>query len=377
MARPFYLIGHNTNSIEEITEGLDKGLNAFEIDVNKDENNQLFVHHDPVMSQLLTSQGIPLPPRLVPFLQQLRQVADTAGPRMALVIFDCKIDNPGLAVELMNAVRTHLTNQGTQLWVIYSVPFIDHARTFFPLIQGKLTDHEGLMIDEEDNPAAVARFFLDTNVSRGCYGDGITTLAGIGLPSPNLVTHMDVAVAFSALANLKFVYPWVLVTAAKMAECIRIGSNGAMVDTGNTATLLAVLASAEFAETVRRATADDNPFAPQTSLLLQVTTSDVSHAGTDANVTFTLEDTDGQVFRRSVDASYNGRFEQGTTTCVTFPGLALTPQRVKSVTVEHDDSGNAPDWRLSSMTLRLRGAPDRVIDFGDVEIPEGEPVVRP
>src|SRR6185503_6349482 len=46
--RPFYLIGHNTNDMDQIRRGLEEGLNAFELDINKDHHGQLYVAHDPV-----------------------------------------------------------------------------------------------------------------------------------------------------------------------------------------------------------------------------------------------------------------------------------------------------------------------------------------
>ncbi|HEY3496691.1 MAG TPA: hypothetical protein VGK73_18455 [Polyangiaceae bacterium] len=255
--RPIYLVGHNTNSIAEIEDGLARGLNAFEIDINKDEHDELFVSHGPVNGATALVTG-PCP-RLVPFLLELKRlVSSPAGSKIALVIFDCKISDPALAVELVDAVRTCLTGAGSSLPVIYSVPALSDARTFFEPIQSGLQPREALMIDEEGDPRAVATFFAERGVVRAAYGNGITTVLGVGLPSPRLVAQMEEAVALAALG---FVYAWVLVAAGTMRRFLRAGVSGVMVDTSDAETLVRVLEEPEFSSQLRRATRDDDPLA--------------------------------------------------------------------------------------------------------------------
>lgn len=376
MPRPFYSVGHNTNSIREIREGLARGLNAFEIDIHKDENNQLYVSHDPVNVALLLAHGFEIPPRIVPFLAELKQLAASPeGAGMALVIFDSKVAEADLALELLEVTRAELTDGGTSMHVIYSVATVAQARTFFERIQGRIGSREALMIDQEADPGDAARFFRQCNIHRGSYGNGITTLGGIGLPSPFLASQMDVAVAFRCVENLRFVYPWVLVERDTIREFLRIGVNGVMVDTGNAGALAHVLREPEFADVLRLARRDDDPMVTDRSLLLQVATADVAHAGTDATVTFTLELVNGARLSRKVDGAFNGRFERGSVTCVAFTGLALSPEEVAFISVSHDGGRNAPDWSLGSITLRRRGAPDRRVAF-DCEITQDAPARR-
>jgi hypothetical protein len=372
--RPFYLIGHNTNSLAEIRAGLERGLNAFELDVNRDERGRLYVSHDAV-DEAWPPSGEP-PPRLVPFLTELRRLVDSPeGAPIALVIFDCKIAESELAVELLDAVRRELTQAGTSLHVIFSVPSLRRAETFFAPIHGRLTDHEALMIDEEDEPRRVAAFFAEKQVARAAYGNGISTVLGLGLPSPSLFGQMDLAVGLAAVENLRFVYPWVLVAESTIREFVRIGVHGAMVDIDHASTLTRVLDEPEFANQVRVAVRDDDPLAPCTSLLLEVTTADVSHAGTDAAVTFSLTAADGRVLSRTVDGSFNGRFERGTVTYVTMPGLALAPAQIRSITVAHDGAGVAPGWHLASIALKTCGHETKRVVF-DCEVTRGSPVTR-
>jgi hypothetical protein len=372
VTRPTYLIGHNTNSIAEIEQGLALGLNAFEIDINSDVHGELYVSHESV--EPLPRGGV-LPPKLVPFLKRLRQVV-AADPRLALILFDCKFSSPVLGRRLFMAVREQLTAGGIGLHVIYSVAKIADARTLFEPLRAVLTAQEALMVDQEADPAEVSAFWKDRQVQRGCYGNGVTTLVGIGLPTPNLPSEMDAAVAFRAVSNLRFVYPWVLVEADTIREFLRIGVNGVMVDISHTSALTAVLAEPEFEARLHKGRREEDPLEIDTSLLLQVRTADRSSAGTDAHIAFTLKPKHGAAIIRTIDAQFNRRFERGSTTCVTCWGVSLGPDELESITVSHDGAGNAPDWRLDSITLRKRGVGDKKVVF-DCEITKNSPATRP
>ena len=261
--RPFYLIGHNTNSISEILEGLARGLNAFEIDVNRDDAGELYVSHGRV-NALSTVLRPELPPLLQPFLVDLRQLASSSeGSPIALVIFDSKVAEAELAVELLQAVRTCLTDHVTDLHVIISVPSLRDAHTFFEPLCTKLGPREALMIDEEDDAATVAAFLHSKGVERTGYGNGITTVFGLGLPAPGLSSQIETAVALLQRGSLGFVYAWVLVAAGTMRDFLRAGVSGVMVDVDNAETLAEVLGEAEFSSRLRRAVREDDPLAPR------------------------------------------------------------------------------------------------------------------
>jgi hypothetical protein len=372
MTRPFYLIGHNTNSIAEIERGLALGLNAFEIDVNIDDARELYISHDRVGP---SERGTEDAPQLVPFLQELGRVAD-ANAGMALVIWDCKFSDADLGQRLLTATREYLTAGGGTPHVIYSVAKLEQARTLFENFLEDLRPKEALMVDEEAEPRRVSAFFRERRVSRACYGDGVTTIAGVRLPIPNLASHMDVAVALRALEDLHFVYPWVLVEAARIREFLRIGVDGIMVDTENTPTLTAVLAEPEFAQQVYVGRREEDPLELDRSLVLEVHTGDVLFAGTGARITFTLTPKRGAPFTRTVDAGLNGRFERRSVTYVTCRGAELSPDSIAAITVSHDGRGVGADWRLDSIVLRGRGAPEKKAVF-ECEIVANAPVTRP
>ena len=362
MTRPFYLIGHNTNSLAEVREAVANGLNAVELDIHRDEHGELYVSHDAV-SALRRALPLAPAPALVPFLDELKAFADSpAGAALALVIFDCKIAEPALAARLLADVRAHLSEQGTTLHVLVSVPSLA-AAAFFEPIRASLTEREGLMVDEEDDPRAVSEFFTRAGVERAAYGNGITSIAGFGLPKGHLTSCMERAVALRCLENLGFVYAWVLVDPELMRECLRIGVSGIMVEVSHARRLVEVLAEQPFASSLRRAARSDDPLALDESAVLVVETAEGAGAGTDANVTFSLELANGGSVSKSVAGALDGRFARATRTYVPLTGLAVNPDDVRSITVSHDGSGFGSPWELASVSLFGRSGSVRRASF--------------
>jgi hypothetical protein len=364
MPKPFYLIGHNTNSLNDVKRGLEAGLNAFEIDINRDENNLLYVSHELVNTNPLTMAHNPQPlaPRVSQFLTGLKSLADAADGRLALLILDCKIDDPALALALLGDVRNHFSEQGTTQRVIFSVPNVDHAKQLFVGLHARLTEREGLMIDQEADVTVVEQYFRENKTARAGYGNGITTVLGVGLPSPQLVSQMDAAVALSALGSPTFVYPWVLARQTTMHQHLSIGVSGAMVDVEQSSDLVQVVRQAD----VPTARVADDPFLPITAIVLKVLTADVSHAGTDAMLSFTLSASSGATYTRKVDGSYAGRFERGQATWITLWDCPFTLSQLSTIVVSHDGSGNAPDWALESITLTMRDGTSKTVVFDTV-----------
>jgi hypothetical protein len=352
-ARPVHFIGHNTNSIAEVRDGLARGLNAFEPDINVDQFGQLFVSHGSVQSP--TSSA----PPLVDFLRELRVLfASPVGQAASLLLLDCKIDDPAKAVEIRDAVRRELTAH-VDIPVVYSVPTLAAARRFFPAIAATLRPDEAVMVDEEDDAGDVFGAFQELGVTRGCYGNGISTvpLLGIGLPSPNLAAQLDAAVALRARGGLAWTYSWVLVREATIVEHLRIGVDAVMIDASDAAVIPAVLAHPDLRGAVRLATRADNPFRTVRWPVLAVATSDVRGAGTDATLEFVLRAAAGATWRRAVDGSYAGRFERRSENLVTWPGVDAATIDVREVVVSNNGSHLAPDWHLAAITLHLAGQP--------------------
>jgi PLAT/LH2 domain len=71
-------------------------------------------------------------------------------------------------------------------------------------------------------------------------------------------------------------------------------------------------------------------------------------AGTDANVRFTLAGEKG-TSSVTVNTNYSGRMEPGSVNFVALPSPDLGT--LQSISVQRDNSGNAPDWHLASITV--------------------------
>ena len=136
--RPFYVVGHNPNTIADATKDLNDGANALEPDVQvySDHPEQLCINH---------GTGGSSAPSLVSYLDGLHTLA-AANPQLALVVFDCKQEatSPDHGFELLTAIRTHLTFDN-DLNVIISIGNRDHNQgAFFDRIVDILGPREGL-----------------------------------------------------------------------------------------------------------------------------------------------------------------------------------------------------------------------------------------
>jgi glycerophosphoryl diester phosphodiesterase len=340
LIRPFYLVGHNPNRIEKVLAALDAGANAIEPDVNvfEHDGDALCINH---------GEGGRDAPSLVQFLSDLHAVA-AQRPALSLVVFDCKpkVATPEHTRALLDAVRTHLTrDQGTALNVVISVASLSEARAFDG-IRALLGPREGLMVDEENDPSAVASFFAGAGVEHRCYGNG--TPIQNAVVSPHLRPAIEKACALRAGEGaFRFIYEWTNNDAERMREFIRTGVDGIITD--EMETLLSLTREPEFRALVRLARREDNPFEqPHAGYALTVHTGDVELGGTDARLTFTLTGARGSI-SKTIDASLLGRMERDGWDFVTIPSPDLG--ELASITVERDDSGIAPRWFLDRIRV--------------------------
>lgn len=337
--RPFYVFGHNPNTIKDVEKALAAGANAIEPDLNvfEDPPDQISVSH---------SEGDPGDPTLVEYLQQLHQVA-AAHPALALVVFDCKekVATADHGFEILDAVRNHLTFDNDLNIVISVGKIADGA--IFDRIRGLLGPREGLMIDAEDDPVGVADYFSSRGVDHQCYGNGISFANSV--IGPYYRYTLERACELTAQANRpKFVYVWTVNDDDEMREYIRIGVDGIISD--DVAKLKAITGEAEFASLIRIAQRIDDPFVPADFAYgLIVHTGDKWMAGTDAHVTFTLTGTLGSVSKR-VDTQLIKRMERDDWNFVTIPSSDLGD--LLTITVQRDNHGNGPDWFLDQIRVR-------------------------
>ncbi len=339
--RPFYVFGHNPNKINDVERRLREGANAIEPDINvfADRPNVLCVSH---------GRGSATTPALDQYLRELRDRL-AHSQQLALVVFDCKREaaTAPLGRALLDSIREHLTH-GTDLSVIISIAKRDRdAGSIFDRIHGDLGPREGLMIDDEGDPRAVADFFSELGVANQCYGNGTAFLNTVFGPG---VRHCyEQACELQAgEGRPRFIYAYSVNDAAHLRECIRIGVNGIITD--HVPRVTGILGESEFSAGIRLATRGDDPFSPANLAYgLAIHTGNAWRAGTDARVTFTVTG-DRASASKTVDTNLIKRMERNDWNYVTLPSRDLGTLR--SITVQRDDAGRGPDWFLDRITVR-------------------------
>jgi len=354
---PFYVLGHNTNSIDQVNQALDQGANALEIDVTAFAHNldAFCVDHAGPMGN--APGGASAPP-LENFLRDLRKVADRRS-ELALVMFDLKppASRPDLGPALIQTIRDILTKDSF-LPVILSVSNItdEHTdrligSTVFDNIHGDYGQREGYMIDEEDDMRSVETFFLTKlKVDHYGYGNG-TSFGPTDEGASGFRTPIELACwKRAAHGQPAFVDAWTVNNPANQALYLRIGVCGMISDPSGIANVRALLQRPEFAEKYRLARRTDNPMSPDRfEYGITALTSDIDHAGTDATITFTVTGERGSASAKW-DTNLNARMERGQTSVVVMHAPDLGA--LKSVTVQSDVTGNAPNWHVHQIAVQ-------------------------
>jgi hypothetical protein len=271
--RPFYAIGHNPNSIEQVKQVLAAGANAIEPDINvlKGHRDQLCVGHGPLLG---VGPGADDSPPLEQFLKDLRQLARD-DPALSLVYFDCKTlaATPFLGHTLLRTIRTHLIGSGAEridLNVILSVATLKE-NAIFDAIRSDLQPGEAFMIDGESDPRRVADSFAQLDARHHCYSNGTSFLNGMSsVLARNVRPSIEQACALRAQGRTRLVLSWTVNRLPSMEDYIRIGVDGIIADVsprfpnpGVGLPALVDLVKQRGAELgVRIATRADRPFEP-------------------------------------------------------------------------------------------------------------------
>jgi PLAT/LH2 domain len=339
--RPFYVVGHNPNTIAEAKKDVNSGANALEPDVQiySKHPDQLCINH---------GTGGSSAPSLVSYLDGLHTLA-AANPQLALVVFDCKQEatSSDHGFELLTAIRKHLTFDNDLNVIISIGNRDDNQGAFFDRIVDILGPREGLMIDAEDDPGAVTNYFNSRGVTNQGYGNGIS-FANFIL-GPYYRYTLEAACGIRAQAGRpRFIYVWTVNSHADLREYIRIGVDGAITD--DVGDLRSIATENQFNSVIRLATRADNPFRPANFAYgLHIHTADKWMAGTDANVTFTITGSLGSA-SKTVDTELIKRMETDDWNWVTIESDDLGA--LQTMTVQRDNSGNGPDWFLDRIDVR-------------------------
>ena len=333
-SRPFYVIGHNTNTLDAVRRALDAGANAVEPDFTLDSANNLRV--------IETEGSIPQStPYADAFLRDVGQIA-RQRPNLSLIILDSKTADAVQGARLLQYAREGLA--GTNVSVILNVAHTGMA-TFFSDIVTQMRPRECLMIDQDNDPAPVADWFLKNGVTNACYGHDQSSGVGVAL---------DRAVELKLQRCLpKWVYTYTLSDRDQMHDAIRTGVDGIIAADGHVADLVNILQEPEFASQIRLATRADDPFANcSIGYTVSVYTLNRTGAGTDSNITFTLHGLNGTSLQTKITSSKPQRFERGNLNQVSLYGDIGVPM---TLTAEIDGNGGAPEWLPDMVHVRKMG----------------------
>lgn len=375
-ARPFYVMAHNPNTLEDALTAVEHGANALEPDlivlppgaIGKVPGGWaldpfgIVVYHD----YFGVTTRVPL--TLEQYLIGLHDIAKT-HPQLALIFFDVKpsaatqANGPANGVIIRDAIRTFLNTDGVDLNVIINVGSRDDDH-LFDQIAGTLGEREGVSIDGEDR----ADLIVNDLASKGfndaiAYGDGT-----IG-QGPNLPRAVDLASFLKATWGFPRMISDIFTIQEEdsMNFFIDAGADGIIPDVSDVLApeftdpdyldKLKALVGPPYHPEIRMATREDNPFKPKLQAYgLEVRTLPGTYAGTNADLTFTLTGCRG-----SSTLTYNtgfvtglystGRMESDQTDFVTIPSLNLG--KLTSLEIYNDGTGlgGAPDWDLGDIRV--------------------------
>jgi hypothetical protein len=355
--RPFYVIGHNPNTLVEAEWALLAGANALEPDVQFYDclgYSELVVYHD---------DPCPLGPThtvltLDAYLEGIHDLA-IQYTNLALIVLDVKTPAASAAhgTQILNSIRNHLNYGPVNLNVLINVGTRSDGALFNDILDD-LKPREGVVIDAEDDVSDVVQFFFDKGYSGNIgYGDG-TAAQGPNLPRAlDKAAWMRASVGYPKMVS----YVYAIGTESSMHSFIDGGADGIIPDMFPPPpvlipawiTMLADVVKNDHPE-VRMATREDNPFQPALeSYGLEIVTSNVKYAGTDAALTFTLTGCRGSatitVKTGEIHFGYeSGRMEENSTNWVTIPSADLGS--LTSITI-HNDGGVQDDWHLQEVRV--------------------------
>lgn len=331
--RPFYIIGHNPNSIEEVKEYLDKGANALEPDIVH-AGGKFYVTHQAHISY----KGIPT---VQDYLKALKELLLAEKYNLALLVWDMK-NTDFDCNDFIGIVKENFSGEifdGVAMLVTHGddYGFLNRYKGYYP--------NTGIGVDESNVPAhQLQEIFASAGQRNFAYADGITTF----LNKPGVFKNVSEALALrdgTDRSRFSFVYTWVLSLEGSMRRYLNAHIDGIFVDAGSVTRLKELMGEEMYSNAYTLAQNGYNPFMPVAipKYRLGITTKNKFLAGTDAHFLFTLTGSSGvSLTSLPYNANAGGALERGTITYVAMEGVDVG--EIKSLTVEAITSGLAAGW---------------------------------
>ena len=230
MPRPFYVIGHNPNKVDEALRCLADGANGLEPDVCYDPDTNSFSVHEqlPVLPKWLSKWlygGIAL-------TDYLAQVADylagTPSANLALLAFDLKEPYTYDINLLLGLVKSNFSDRFPGVSILTTVSTSEGMRFLARAAAQRPNDFVG--IDEYLPPDEVFGFFQSTGL-RYTYANGTSVPL---IPTTRYVKEISRALALRnsnpETGGPKLVYAWTVNSEASMRAYLDMDIDGLITD---------------------------------------------------------------------------------------------------------------------------------------------------
>lgn len=331
--RPFYIIGHNPNTIEEAKEFLDKGANALGPDIVY-ANGKFYVSHQ----QHWSYDGIPT---VQEYLKALKDLLTANHYNLALIVWNMKTTDFDCN-DFIGLVKENFCGEifdGVAMLVTHGddYGFLNRYKGYYP--------NTGIGVDESNVPAhQLQEIFANAGQRNFAYADGITTF----LNKPGVFKNVAEALALrdgTERSRFSFVYTRVLSQETSMRRYLNAHIDAIFVDAGSVFRLKDLLTSEPYSNAYTLSENGYNPFMPVAipKYRLGIITKNKFLAGTDAHFLFTLTGTNGiSLTSLPYNANAGGALERGTITHVAMEGTDVG--EIESLTIEAITSGLAAGW---------------------------------
>ncbi|MBF0456445.1 MAG: hypothetical protein HQK99_00940 [Nitrospirae bacterium] len=246
--RPFYIIGHNPNTVSDAMNYLRAGANAIEPDVH-------FTDGDFYMGEGTTSKDLSLADYLKGLTLQLR-VSPSYVP--ALITFDTK-NSTGNILAMLKCIQDNYSSQyeDTAILVTRSQATTDEHVFFQAATQATLPKKFAVGVDENTQPEYADVFYKSLEIKNYTYADGIS----IQLPLLSRIFWKRIEEAVSMRDkgdSFKMVYSWTLDLHDDIEAFLKLNVDGLITDSPGM--LRKLIASDPFSKQYGLATVGDNPF---------------------------------------------------------------------------------------------------------------------
>jgi hypothetical protein len=338
--RPFYIIGHNPNTIEEAKGFLDNGANGLEPDIVYAEG-RFYVCHNPMPSY----ENIPT---VEMYLTELKELLLAKQYNLALMIWDMK-ETDFDPNELIALVKENFSGgpcDGVTMLLTHSD---DHA--FVNRYRGDYVN-VGVGVDESDvAPAELEQIFKGGGQKNLSYADGIITF----LDKPGIFKNITAAQQCRNQhkpGSFSLIYTWVLSQEASMRRYLDTYIDGIMVDVASVSKLKDLVSTTPYSDAYQLAQNGYNPFRAERipGYWLTIKTSNKLFAGTDAKFIFTLKGNSGNALSSlPFNANTPGELERGSISQVFIEGADLG--EIVSLEVEALTNGLDAGWLPEHITV--------------------------